>query len=65
MSAIAPKQRQRLNSPAGYDAIPDMPEIQLPEDVLARFPSLLRWQAEYNSKMRDFLKKNSVASSGG
>jgi len=65
MPAAIPAQRQRLNSPAAFDAIPEFPEVRLPEDVIARFPSLARWQAEYNTQLREFLKKNSVASSGG
>lgn len=52
---------RRLASGQPLTSIPEFPRVMLPEDVKKRFPSLVRWEADYERRVKEFLKQQSVA----
>lgn len=52
---------RRLASGDALTSVPEFPRLQLPEDVKKRFPSLVRWEQEYEQRMKDYMQQFSVS----
>ena len=52
---------RRLASGQPLTGIPEFPRLLLPDDVKKRFPSLVQWEVQYERRVKEFLKQQSVA----